>query len=178
MGSRSRKRVREPAPAPVAREEPVEPRGSTEELLTRGQKRAIEDDRLRASLEPLAPGERPTPLLVAIAIATILGLSNLVLGLTGFEVDGTKPSFAGVLGFSGIVLIAAGGMWAKRYWAVLGFQCLLAIVAVIFCLFLLRASSVSAVLIALFFIVAPGWLFWKLVRVLARMQVPERPTRR
>ncbi len=175
MGARSRKRVRGGRPGTPPPAEPELPRGSTEELLTRGQRRSLEDDRLRASLVPLAPGERPTALLVAIGVAVVLGLGQLLLGLAGVSIGGTKPAFSGVVGFSGIVLIAAWGMWTQRYWAVLGFQCLLAIVVVAFALLLFTASSLSAVPISLFFILAPGFLFWKLVRVLARMQVPERP---
>ena len=43
---------------------------------------------------------------------------------------------------------------------------------VFFFLFLLRASSVGDVALRLGVIVSAGWLFWKLVRVLARLQVP------
>jgi hypothetical protein len=162
--------LREPEP-----EGPAAGRGSTEELLSRGERRKLQDDQLRASLRPLGDDELPGALKVAIAIAVLAGIGNLVAGLAGLEIDGQKPALSGVVGFSGIILFAAWGMWRKRYWAVLGFQCLLGIVVVIFALFLLRASNVGGVLVGLFFVIAPGWLFWKLVRVLARMQVPERP---
>ena len=66
-------------------------------------------------------------------------------------------------------------MWTKRYLAVLLFQILLGVLVVFFFLFLLRASSVGDVALSLGVIVPAGWLFWKLVRVLARLQVPPRP---
>ena len=62
-------------------------------------------------------------------------------------------------------------MWTQRYWAVLGFEALLAITLVVAALSLLVASNVAAVVAAASSIVgAGGWLFWKLVRVLARLQ--------
>jgi hypothetical protein len=66
----------------------------------------------------------------------------------------------------------AYGMWTKRYGAVLAFQCLLAIAVATGFLFLLRASTFVDVLICFALIVPTGWLFWKLVRVLARIQAP------
>jgi hypothetical protein len=71
-----------------------------------------------------------------------------------------------------LILGAAYGMWTKRYGAVLAFQVLLAIAVIIGFLFLLRASSLLDVLICFVLIVPTGWLFWKLVRVLARLQTP------
>jgi hypothetical protein len=163
VGRRSRKR--QPAgaapPAPPARR----PRRSSEER----------NQEVRAQLEPLEAGERPLPLVVAAATAALLALVNFVAWLAGVEVEGKQPSVAGVLAFCGVLGAAAWGMWARRYWAVLGFQCLLAIVVIIFFLFLLRASSITDVLIAGGIIAYAGTLFWKLVRVLARLQIPERP---
>jgi hypothetical protein len=42
-------------------------------------------------------------------------------------------------------------------------------------LFLLRASSLLDLLICFVLIVPTGWLFWKLVRILARLQTPVEP---
>jgi hypothetical protein len=67
---------------------------------------------------------------------------------------------------------AAYGMWTKRYLAVLLFQVLLAILVVFFFLFLLRASDLGDVAISLAVMLPAGALFWKLVRVLARLQIP------
>jgi aspartokinase-like uncharacterized kinase len=36
------------------------------------------------------------------------------------------------------------------------------------------ASNLTAVALCLVIVVPGGWLFWKLVRVLARLQMPER----
>jgi hypothetical protein len=68
-------------------------------------------------------------------------------------------------------------MWRVRYWAVLGFQALLAMIVLVFALFLLRASNLLGFVIPVVVIAAAGFLFFKLVRALARIQMPERPTR-
>ena len=49
---------------------------------------------------------------------------------------------------------------------------------VLFALFLLEASNVLGVVVAVGVLGAGGYLFWKMVGVLSRMQMPERPTRR
>jgi amino acid permease len=75
-----------------------------------------------------------------------------------------------------VMLLAAWGMWRRRYWAVLGFATLLALIAVVFTLLLLVASNVLAVVVCLAFALSAGWLFWKLIRVMARLQAPARPS--
>jgi hypothetical protein len=70
--------------------------------------------------------------------------------------------------------VDAWGMWNLRYWAVLGFQALLAVTIIIAALSLAVASNLLAVLLCLVIIVPGSWLFWKLVRVLARLQMPQR----
>jgi hypothetical protein len=70
--------------------------------------------------------------------------------------------------------LAAGGLWMARYWAVLGFEVLLGLIVLVFSLFLLRASNVLAVVVCVPIIGIAGWLFWKLVRVMGRIQAPQR----
>ncbi|WCB91630.1 Thiamine-phosphate synthase [Baekduia alba] len=124
---------------------------------------------IQATLEPLAPGERPPALVVAVAAAVALGIVNLGLAVTGHSGKGGAGT---LIVYCALMFAAAYGMWTKRYLAVLLFQILLAILVVFFFLFLLRASSVGDVALSLAVIVPAGWLFWKLVRVLARLQVP------
>jgi len=136
---------------------------------------AERDAELRAALQPYGPGERPWPLVVGAVITAALGLLSIVPWLAGVEIDGKHPQAGGVIIFTAVMWLAAWGLWNKRYWAVLGFQTLLAIVVIIFGLFLLRASSILDVVISVGFAVPAGVLFWKLVRVLARLQTPDRP---
>ncbi|MCW2982867.1 MAG: hypothetical protein JWR63_437, partial [Conexibacter sp.] len=124
---------------------------------------------IQSTLEPIAPGDRPAPLVVAVAAAVLLGVVNLVLAATGHSGRGGAGT---LLVYCALMFAAAYGMWTKRYVAVLLFQILLAVLVVFFFLFLLRASTVGDVVLSLAVIVPAGWLFWKLVRVLARLQVP------
>ena len=165
MGSRSRKRRRDafgnPAPAP-----PREPR-------VRGEAR---NEQIRSGLAPLAPGERPTAVTVGAAVAAVLGLANLVLLAVGYDLPGSDDTnVVGVLAFSALMFVAAAGMWRSRYWAVLGFQCLLALACVIAGVSLLVASNLQAVVLCLALLGSAGTLFWFLIRAMARIQMPERP---
>ena len=122
---------------------------------------------VREALRPLEPGERPMPLVVATALALTLAAINVGLLVAG---QGGRPG--PLLVYCVLMLGAAYGMWTRRYGAVLAFQCLLAIAVAMGFLFLLRASTVTDLLICFMLIVPTGWLFWKLIRVLARIQTP------
>jgi hypothetical protein len=132
------------------------------------------DAAARAALEPLAPGERPAAVTVASVVAAALGLVNIGLYIAGFEIDGERPQVVGVLAFSALMLTAAWGMWKVRYWAVLGMQTLLGLLIVIFSLVLVTARSIWGVLVLLAIIVPAGILFWKMVKAMARIQMPRR----
>ena len=143
--------------------------------LQAGYARAEErNERIRRSLEPLAPGERPGAVTVAAIVAALLGLALVVLALIGVEVDGEEPPIGGTLIFAALMFLAAGGMWKAKYWAVLGFQALLAITIIFAALSLAVASNAIAFVVPIVIVVLGGWLFWKLVRALARLQMPAR----
>jgi hypothetical protein len=149
------------------------PEGSSD-AMRRGYARGAERDAaIRATLTPLAPGERPPALKVAIGVAIALALSNLVAFALGADVPGSGSRGGGLL-FVVVMLLAAWGMWRRRYWAVLGFATLMALIAVVFTLLLLVASNALAVVVCVAFAVSAGWLFWKLIRVMARLQAPQR----
>jgi hypothetical protein len=143
--------------------------------MRRGYARSEERNAaVRATLTPLAPGEHPPALKVAIAVAIGLALANIVAFAARADVPG-RGSSAGGLVFIALMLLAAWGMWRQRYWAVLGFATLMALITVAFSLLLLIASNVLAVVVCLAFALSAGWLFWKLIRVMARLQAPPRP---
>jgi hypothetical protein len=134
---------------------------------------------VRATLKPLAPGERPWPVKVSVLIALALGAANVALFIAGVKpkVGGRHPHLAEILIFSALMLMCAIGMWMMRYWAVLGFQTLLAIGLVGFCLALIRVSSLLWAGVCVVVIASGGFLFYKLVRVLSRIQLPTPPGR-
>lgn len=132
---------------------------------------------MRASLAPIAPGERPWPVKVSVVVAFLLGTVNLALFLAGAKphVGGQRPHLFEILVFSGLMLMCAVGMWMMRYWALLGFQTLLAIGVLGFCLALVRVSNLVWAAVCIVVIGAGGLLFYKLVRVLSRVQMPAPP---
>ena len=130
---------------------------------------------IRAELEPLEPGEIPGAIKIAAAVAALIAIGNLVGFAAGLEVDGKEPQKTGVIAFSALMLIAAVFMLRRSYWAVLGFQALLALVVIIAALSLMVASNLYAAALCLGLIAGAGTLFWFLIRAMARIQMPERP---
>jgi hypothetical protein len=65
-------------------------------------------------------------------------------------------------------------MFRARYWAVLGFEALLAFQILVTSLALIVAETIVAAAGCLLAICLGGWLFWKLVRVMGRIQAGER----
>lgn len=132
---------------------------------------------MRATLKPLPAGERPWPLLVAVVLAALLGGVQLVLFLAGVKVGtvGSHVRAAPTIVFAALMFVCAAGMWVKRYWAVLGFMTLLGVFVVVFAIDLTRASNLRGFAIAIAGVCATGFLFYKLVRVLSRIQMPKPP---
>ena len=163
MGKRSRKRRTEPAPAVAPRPAP------------RPSRSEARNEAVRAQLEPLDAGERPTAVTVGAAIASVLAIGNVVLYIAGVKVSGQKPTVQGIAGPTVIMAVCGYGMWRAKYWAVLGMEALLGLVIIIFALLLATAENLQAVLVSVAVIGLSGWLFWKLVRAMARIQMPKRP---
>jgi len=109
----------------------------------------------------------------------LIGGGDLVAVLINgnFSVGKAHAGPSGVILFSVLMLVCAVGMWQLRYWAVLGFQAILAFVILFFSLLLLRANNVLAVVAAVIVVGGGGYLFYKLVRVLSRLNMPKPPSR-
>lgn len=170
MGRRSRKRNRPDQSRPAQSGGDLD----TDARRSRSEQRNAE---ARARLEPLDEGERPTAVTVAALVAGALALGNLIAYAAGLKVNGERPALSGVVVYEVLLLAAAGGMWRARYWAVLGFEFMLGFLIVFLALFLVRASSLTGVAIVVTIGVPAGLLFWFLIRAMARIQMPERPTR-
>lgn len=173
MGQRSRKRgQRQKPPATTAT--------ATRTVRAAGRaggRSARRDAAIRATLEPLAPGERPWPIVVGAILAALAGGVQLVLFLAGvkLKVAGTHAAAGSTIVFAVVMFVCAIGMLMLRYWAVLGFMALLAILVTNFALALLRVSNALGLVIAVAGIIIPGFLFFRLVRVLSRIQMPKFP---
>ena len=150
---------RRPAPAAAA------PRQSRSEK---------KNEAARAALVPLRKGERPQAVTVAAVVALLLALGNLAAYAAGWKVNGQSAPLGTVAFQALLMLTAAWGMWRSRYWAVLGMEAILAILIVILAVLLLKASTLLTALLLLAVIAPAGLLFWKLVKAMARIQMPER----
>lgn len=179
MAGRSRKRGRHgrPAAQPPAAQPPAAQAQRAPAQPSHGSRSEARNAAVRATLTPLAPGERPWPLKIAALIALLIGAGDLIVVIIdgSFRVGGAHTAPGGVVLFSILMLVCAWGMWQLRYWAVLGFQAILVFVVLIFSLLLLRANNLLAVITGLLVVGGGGYLFYKLVRVLSRLQMPERP---
>jgi hypothetical protein len=110
---------------------------------------------------------------VAAIVAALIGVGNIVLLIADDELH-NRPRITGGLVFVALMFIAAIFMWRRAYWAVLGFQTLLALSIVLSSLSLLFAENVEAVIRSVVIIVPAGVLFWFLIRAMARLQMPTR----
>lgn len=161
---KGRERRRQVPEAASVEPRPAEPRKS-------------KDDIARERLVPLEEGERPAAVSAAAVVAGLLALSNLVGWVAGIEIGGEKPGLGAVLPPALLMLVMAVGMWYSRYWAVLGFQTVLAFLIVFMALLLVRAGNLFAVVATVTIGAGAGTLFWLLVKSLARIQMPERRPR-
>jgi hypothetical protein len=134
---------------------------------------------VRATLKPLEPGERPLAITIGAVLALLSGGLQLALFIFGvkLKVAGTHAKAGSTIVFGVMMFLCAGGMWFRKYWAVLGFMAILGITVSYFGLALIKASSLLGFAIAIAGVSIGGWLFWKLVRALSRIQMPEYPGR-
>ena len=137
-----------------------------------------EDRDARAALAPLGEGERPAALLVAIGVCLLLALGVIVGAASVHDLSRHGGSVPGAAVLAVTLTLIAQGMYRRRYWAVLAFEALLAFQIIVTSLALVVASSAPAAIGCVVSVVLAGWLFWKLVRVMGRIQAGERSTLR
>jgi hypothetical protein len=135
---------------------------------------AERDALARAELEPLGEDERPRALLAAVAVSALLAVAVLVGGLTVHNLSSHGGSLPGALFLSAVFALLAVGMYRRRYLAVLGFEALLAFQVIVTSLALVVAATIKAAVFCVLAIGLGGWLFWKLVRVMGRIQAQDR----
>jgi hypothetical protein len=151
--------------------------GEQEDRTTRSPRvpRGERERLAREALRPLAPGERPASLRVAIAVCAVLAVGVLIGAGTVHDLSRHGGSLPGAALLAVVLALLAQGMYRRRYWAVLSFEALLAFQIIVTSLALVVASTWLAAAICLLSIGLGGWLFWKLVRVMGRIQAAELP---
>jgi hypothetical protein len=135
----------------------------------------------RAALKPLEPGERPTAVTVGAIAAMLLAVANLVAVVAGWDgaagEEDRARALAGSILVTGLLAVVAWGMWQAKYWAVLGMQTLLALTVIATALGLVTVGNWGNAIVLVVILVAAGTLFWFMVKAMARIQMPERPSR-
>jgi membrane protein CcdC involved in cytochrome C biogenesis len=116
---------------------------------------------------------------VGALLALLSGAVQLGLYVAGVKlhVASTRPAAGSTIVFAALMFACAAGMWLMRYWAVLGFMALMALLLLYFSFALIKASSVAGFAISIAGVCVTGLLFFKLVRVLSRLQMPKYPGR-
>jgi hypothetical protein len=124
----------------------------------------------REALSPLAADERPIALRIAIGVCILLAIAVLAGAATVHDLSRHGGSLPGAALLAVVLALLAQGMYRQRYWAVLSFEALLAFQIIVTSLALVVASTLVAAAICLVSVGLGGWLFWKLVRVMGRIQ--------
>jgi hypothetical protein len=131
----------------------------------------------RPAPEPLGEGERPPALLAAVGVCVLLAGGVIAGALTVHDLARRGGSVPGAVFLAAVLGALALNMYRRRYWAVLGFEALLAFQIIVTSLALVVASTIAAAVICTLGVVLGGWLFWKLVGVMGRIQAGERRDR-
>ena len=137
--------------------------------MARGYSRSrAKTEAIQAGLTPLGPDERPLGIKLAVALALFIAAANLIGAAAG---AGGESPVAGVV-FALVMIALAVGLWQRIYLVILLFQALLAITIIVSTLSLAFAGNLAGVALAVGIIAACSPVFWLLVRVMARLQVP------
>ncbi len=131
----------------------------------------------REKLEPLEPDDRPLVVTAGAIISGAVAISVVVAYALGAEVNGDRPHLVQVIVPAILMGVMSVGMWRVRYWAVLGFQAVLALLIIAAVLGAVSASTVGPILGNIALIAIAGTLFYFMIRALARIQMPERARR-
>jgi len=203
MSNRDRKRAErhkrkqrsaEREPAPVAAESapdaPATDRAETvEDIAARAEasgavsRSELRNQQARAELEPLAEGERPGVVTIGAIVSFLIAASIVIAWLAGAEVDvrgsdvDERPNPLQVFPPAVLFAVMGWGMMRARYWAVLGFEAIMAIIMVGSFITLIAAATVFKAISAALVLAAAGALFWFTVKALARIQMPEHAER-
>lgn len=132
----------------------------------------------REALQPLREGERPTAVSVGAAVvsvmAAILWVSAALTLTTEIEVEGSQPRVLPLVVLAAVLTAMAYGMWRARYWAVLGFQALLALIMLSAALGLVQVETLLQALGTVLILAGAAVLFYFMVKAMARIQMPRR----
>ena len=111
---------------------------------------------------------------IGAVISGALAVSGLVAYALGATVYGSRLILLQVI-ITGVLMgTMAIGMWRVRYWAVLGFQAVLALLLLTSALRLVVAQDLVQVFGNIAVLAITGSLFYFMVKAMARIQMPTR----
>jgi hypothetical protein len=137
-------------------------------------KSEVRNQLAREALEPLAEDERPRVVTIGALLSALIATITVGAWALGAEVDGQRPNVVQVFAPALLFGVMARGMWRTRYWAVLGFQAVMAIIMVGSFLTLVSATGLLQVVTPILIGGVAATLFWFTVKALARIQMPDR----
>ena len=182
MPSRERKRADRQKRKARAAERRAE---QEQRIATLAERSEARNEAVREQLEPLPDDERPLVVTIGAIVSALIAISSIVGYLAGVEVtrfssegiaqgEGEAP-IASIIAVVALMGTMSWGMWKSRYWAVLGFQALLAIVLIVCSLWLVQVTEVLEAIVAALLLAGAGAMFWFMIKAMARIQMPERP---
>ncbi len=197
MSSRERRRAerrkrkgRSVAPAPAAApeapdaadatepEHPPSPADLAAAAETPASRSELKNQAARERLVPLEEGERPLVVTIGAVLSLLIAISIVVAWLAGVEVQvgntdiEERPSAFQVFPPAILFAVMGIGMLRSRYWAVLGFQAIMAIIMIGAFITLIAATSIFQAISTFVVLVIAATLFWFTVKALARIQMP------
>ena len=138
----------------------------------------LKNRQVREQLEPLEEGERPLVVTIGAVLSLLIALSIVVAWIAGVEVQvgntdiQERPSAFQVFPPAILFAVMGIGMLRSRYWAVLGFQAIMAIIMIGAFITLIAATSIYQALSTFLVLAIAATLFWFTVKALARIQMP------
>ncbi len=111
---------------------------------------------------------------MACVVSVLLAILVVIGAATVHNLSSRGGSLPGAALIACVLVALAVGMARVRYWAVLSFEALLAFQIIVTSLALVVASTLTAAAICVVGIGLGGWLFWKLIRVMGRIQAADR----
>ncbi|MGX6447760.1 hypothetical protein ACVU7I_06790, partial [Patulibacter sp. S7RM1-6] len=161
-----------PAPAVADRPAPDEA-GGGRGAMSRGYAKAEQkNEAAREALEPLRDGERPGVVVAAVVWLALIGAGMVYTAITA-DGENAGSTRAGNLVMLALIVVAAVGTWRLRYWAILGTQTILALSIVIGFVALVTLTTAWLIPLAVAQPLISAVLFFRMVKVMARVQKAE-----
>jgi hypothetical protein len=143
------------------------------DAMKRGYAKAeLKNIAAREALQPIGPENRPRIVLVACAWLLVACVS-IVVSIVTADGDGAGGQRFGNALMLLVVLVAVWGTWRLRPWAILGAQTLFALA---FVFTILAAVFSDQILLSLALgasALVTGWIFYRMINVMARVQKME-----